>query len=79
MKYQKLYLLLSLITLFFSCNTNQMKSKTKQKSSIKLNYPKTKQGNVTDTYFGIKVPDPYRWLEDDRSKETEAWVKPKTK
>ena len=28
-----------------------------------------------DSYFGVEVRDPYRWLEDDRSKETESWVK----
>ena len=39
------------------------------------NYPDTKKGTVVDTYFDTKVPDPYRWLEDDRSTETEAWVK----
>ncbi len=44
-----------------------------------VNYPKTKQQQVNDTYFGITVPDPYRWLEDDRSKETEAWVKEQNK
>ncbi|MDX2285561.1 MAG: prolyl oligopeptidase family serine peptidase [Bacteroidia bacterium] len=40
-----------------------------------LTYPPTRQEPVTDTYFGTTVPDPYRWLEDDRSPETEAWVK----
>lgn len=39
-----------------------------------LKYPKTNEGNVIDTYFDTKVADPYRWLEDDRSKETDAWV-----
>ncbi|KAF2514497.1 S9 family peptidase [Flavobacterium salilacus subsp. salilacus] len=41
----------------------------------KLNYPETRKGNTVDTYFGTAVPDPYRWLEDDRSEETAAWVK----
>lgn len=40
-----------------------------------LNYPVTEKGNVVDTIFGTPVPDPYRWLEDDRSDETAAWVK----
>lgn len=37
-------------------------------------YPKTAKVGQTDDYHGTKVEDPYRWLEDDRSKETEAWV-----
>jgi prolyl oligopeptidase len=40
----------------------------------KMQYPETRKGDVTDTYFGTEVADPYRWLEDDRSAETEAWV-----
>lgn len=41
----------------------------------KLNYPKTAKVDVTDDYFGTVVEDPYRWLENDTSAETEAWVK----
>ncbi|HUL60643.1 MAG TPA: prolyl oligopeptidase family serine peptidase [Anaeromyxobacteraceae bacterium] len=40
-----------------------------------LAYPPTRRGDVVDDYFGTKIADPYRWLEDDRSPETEAWVK----
>ena len=40
----------------------------------KIVYPKTDKKIVTDTYFGVNIDDPYRWLEDDRSPETEAWV-----
>ena len=40
-----------------------------------LEYPKAQRGDVVDDYFGTKVPDPYRWLEDTDSLETVAWVK----
>lgn len=40
----------------------------------KLVYPTTEKGNHVDEYFGTKVADPYRWLEDDRSKATQDWV-----
>ena len=42
-------------------------------------YPETKKGNVVDNYFGTKVADPYRWLENDTSKETAAWVEAQRK
>ena len=45
------------------------------KSSGKIKYPETKKIEHTDTYFDTQINDPYRWLEDDRSAETGAWVK----
>ena len=41
---------------------------------MKFKYPVTDERIVYDEYHGVKVADPYRWLEDDRSAETEAWV-----
>lgn len=41
----------------------------------KYKYPATAKGDQVDEYFGIKVSDPYRWLEDDTSAQTAAWVK----
>ncbi|OXA83269.1 prolyl oligopeptidase family serine peptidase [Flavobacterium hibernum] len=41
----------------------------------KIQYPQTKKGETVDVYFDTKVNDPYRWLEDDKSAETGAWVK----
>lgn len=40
-----------------------------------ITYPLTKKTETIDTYFGTKVNDPYRWLEDDKSAETASWVK----
>ena len=40
----------------------------------RLAYPETKKGEVVDDYFGTKVADPYRWLEDDNAPEVAAWV-----
>ncbi len=39
-----------------------------------IQYPPTQKTDVADEYFGVTVADPYRWLENDTSKETEAWV-----
>ncbi len=44
-------------------------------SAQEITYPQTKKVEHTDEYHGTKVADPYRWLEDDRSDETAAWVK----
>ncbi len=41
----------------------------------RLRYPATRKTNTVDDYGGVKVPDPYRWLEDIDSKETADWVK----
>jgi len=39
-----------------------------------IQYPLTKRTDSTDNYYGTRIPDPYRWLEDDNSEETKAWV-----
>jgi prolyl oligopeptidase len=65
--------LLSLI-IFMACKEETSKSNRKT-----VNYPETKTVHTANTFFGIEVKDPYRWLEDDRSAETEAWVKTQNK
>ena len=44
-----------------------------------LKYPDTKKENIVDDYNGVKVEDPYRWLEDDNSEQTKAWVQEENK
>lgn len=61
--------LLAAITLqAISCNRQNMKIAT-------LPYPETRMDDVKEDYHGTIVADPYRWLEDDNSEETAAWVK----
>ena len=68
---------ITLVTLLFCmANSNAQTlvdaSKAKKDNS---KYPRTNQIEHIDTYFDTKISDPYHWLEDDKSKETEAWVK----
>src|SRR3954470_1642648 len=48
---------------------------------VKPKYPETKRKEVIDEYHGTKVPDPYRWLEDDvrTNKDVAAWVEAQNK
>jgi prolyl oligopeptidase len=67
---KKLLLCIALLTILISCKNENQAVKTNT-----VTYPETKKVDTVDTYFGEAVADPYRWLEDDRSAETEAWVK----
>lgn len=58
------YLLFSLNLFLYSSN-----------NFAQLKYPATKKVEQIDDYFGNKINDPYRWLEDDNSPETKEWVK----
>lgn len=55
------------------CSISTMNAQTK------ITYPATAKGTQVDTYFGTKIADPYRWLEDDRSAQTAEWVKEENK
>lgn len=46
-----------------------------QSQQTGIAYPQTRKTEVSDNYHGTTIADPYRWLEDDNSPETKAWVK----
>jgi len=48
-------------------------------AASKITYPNTAKENVIDTYFGVQVQEPYRWLENDTSVATSTWVKEQNK
>ncbi len=50
-----------------------------QNSSTPLDYPLARRSDQVDDYHGTKVADPYRWLEDTDSAETQAWVEAENK
>lgn len=66
---RKTFMTLIVATVIISCKQGNTDS------NKEIKYPETSKGDVVDTYFGVEVADPYRWLEDDRSEETAAWVK----
>lgn len=57
------YLILIMI-MMTSCNERQH-----------LRYPVAREVDSSDNYFGTVIKDPYRWLENDTSSETAAWIK----
>ena len=68
-----LTLVLFISAIFVSCKEGN------QQNNKNLKYPKTIKIPVIDSFFGTAVTDNYRWLEDDRSAETEDWVKAENK
>ncbi|HUB60910.1 MAG TPA: prolyl oligopeptidase family serine peptidase [Puia sp.] len=58
---------LAAITLLAGCRSNEAKQAA-------ISYPPAATVDSADVYFGTRVPDPYRWLENDSSPATEAWI-----
>jgi prolyl oligopeptidase len=65
--------------LFLMTVSTSLASLGQSQKTTPLTYPKTAKGETVDVYFDTKVSDPYRWLEDDKSAETAAWVKEENK
>ncbi|MDR2293128.1 MAG: prolyl oligopeptidase family serine peptidase [Prevotellaceae bacterium] len=70
MKLTKLILSGGIFMLGISCT---------EKTETNITYPKAEKQNVTDTYFGVEVADPYRWLENDTAQAVADWVEAENK
>ncbi len=80
----RLFAASSLLLLMIGCSTpskgpasSTTASASASASAVKpsaLNYPVTTQIETVDDYFGTRISDPYRWLEDDHAPQTQAWV-----
>ena len=77
MKYTPLFI--TATALLIACGEksapNQEETKMERKEIQVKAYPEVRKDSISDDYFGTKVNDPYRWLENDTSAETGAWVK----
>lgn len=60
---------LAITSIMISC-----KPATETATSEKLTYPVTAKSDQVDDYFGVKVSDPYRWLENDTAEDVKKWV-----
>ncbi|NBW35291.1 MAG: S9 family peptidase [Cytophagia bacterium] len=66
---------MKILTLFAVCFiAAALASCGSKEQASKFNYPTTAKVDTVDNYFGTDVQDPYRWLEDDTSKQTAQWV-----
>lgn len=71
--------IISASILFAACGqAPEKKVEKKEESRVEIslkNYPEVRKDTIVDDYYGTTVADPYRWLENDTSAETAAWVK----
>lgn len=65
------FLIIASMALLIGCTNNPPQEK--------ISYPETRKTEQADMYFGTSIADPYRWLENDTSAETAAWVEAENK
>ncbi|MFH1005774.1 MAG: prolyl oligopeptidase family serine peptidase [Bacteroidota bacterium] len=68
-----------IIFVFSSCLLVLASCTSNQSTNSQIQYPVTKKVDTADNYFGTKIADPYRWLENDTTAETAQWVKAENK
>ncbi|HEV3414060.1 MAG TPA: S9 family peptidase, partial [Puia sp.] len=66
MKHTSLWLALATTALLAACHSNAVKEA--------ISYPQAATVDSADVYFGTRVADPYRWLENDTAAATRAWI-----
>lgn len=73
----KVIISLAGLAMLAACNSNSKTADAPKEAfkPITVKYPQARKDTVKDNYFGTEVADPYRWLENDTSAETGAWVK----
>jgi len=71
---KKIILAATALVVLASCENKKSTS-----TQMAVTYPTTQTSDHVDTYHGTDIQDPYRWLEDDRSEESGAWVKSQNK
>lgn len=81
MRTQRLIVCAAILALLFSMTALLPACQNQEQPDYRaaLTYPVSKKVDVVDDYFGTKVPDPYRWLENDQSEEVKHWVEEQNK
>ena len=67
--------MIAVFAMLASCQQESNTNRNAHYPPIPVSYPQTQEVEVVDEYFGVQVPDPFRWLEDDTAAAVKEWVK----